>query len=259
MLLQWATGGLLFLWVTTRRRLVGVGYGWLLRGVFGAMAVGSVLLALRFDSESATTAGAAGVAVAAAIALLVSIVRRRAGISGERADAGASSGEGGGDEQRPDDDEPDAPPGRVASRAAAPRARVPADARPRRPRRRRRRTRRGQHGRRGSGCSPWLARWSAPPSWAASPTPCSSATGTSCSPVCRRAPIVELIRWCGIIWPIEVVLLLLPPGMVSVLEGDDRRRLQRAARMVLGGLRGHDRSACCSWPGRPFGSGPTQR
>ena len=35
MLLQWATGGLVFLWVTTRRREVGLGYGWLLRGVYG--------------------------------------------------------------------------------------------------------------------------------------------------------------------------------------------------------------------------------
>ena len=30
-MLQWATGGLLFCWVTTRRREVGIGYGWLLR------------------------------------------------------------------------------------------------------------------------------------------------------------------------------------------------------------------------------------
>ena len=37
-LLQWATGGLLFLWVTTRRREVGVGYGWLMRASFGGIA-----------------------------------------------------------------------------------------------------------------------------------------------------------------------------------------------------------------------------
>jgi len=36
-LLQWATGGLLFLWVTTRRRQVGIGYGWLLRGVYATL------------------------------------------------------------------------------------------------------------------------------------------------------------------------------------------------------------------------------
>ena len=40
-LLQWAVGGLLFLWVTTRGRQVGVGYGWLLRGVYLLMAVGA--------------------------------------------------------------------------------------------------------------------------------------------------------------------------------------------------------------------------
>ena len=34
-LLQWATGGLLFGWVTTRRREVSLGYGWLIRIVFG--------------------------------------------------------------------------------------------------------------------------------------------------------------------------------------------------------------------------------
>ena len=42
-LLQWATGGLLFLWVTTRRREVGIGYGWLMRGIYGLMAAGAVL------------------------------------------------------------------------------------------------------------------------------------------------------------------------------------------------------------------------
>ena len=39
-LLQWSVGGLLFLWVTTRRREVGLGYGWLLRSVYLVMAVG---------------------------------------------------------------------------------------------------------------------------------------------------------------------------------------------------------------------------
>ena len=34
-LAQWATGGLFFCWVTTRRREVGIGYGWLLRISFG--------------------------------------------------------------------------------------------------------------------------------------------------------------------------------------------------------------------------------
>ena len=37
-LLQWAVGGLLFLWVTTRGREVGIGYGWLVRGIYILMA-----------------------------------------------------------------------------------------------------------------------------------------------------------------------------------------------------------------------------
>ena len=43
-LLQWATGGLAFLWVTTRRREVSLGYGWLLRGVYGVLAIGAAAL-----------------------------------------------------------------------------------------------------------------------------------------------------------------------------------------------------------------------
>src|SRR5688572_33405717 len=42
-LLQWAVGGLAFCWFTTRRREVGLGYGWLLRGIYLLMAVGSVM------------------------------------------------------------------------------------------------------------------------------------------------------------------------------------------------------------------------
>ena len=37
-LLQWATGGLLFGWVTTRRRQVSLGYGWVIRIVFAVLA-----------------------------------------------------------------------------------------------------------------------------------------------------------------------------------------------------------------------------
>jgi hypothetical protein len=42
-LLQWATGGLLFLWVTTRRGQAGPGYSWLLKGVYAALAIGAAL------------------------------------------------------------------------------------------------------------------------------------------------------------------------------------------------------------------------
>ena len=45
-LVQVATGGLLFCWVTTRRREVGIGYGWLLRITFGSLAILGVIAGL---------------------------------------------------------------------------------------------------------------------------------------------------------------------------------------------------------------------
>ena len=69
-LLQWATGGLLFCWVTTRRREVSLGYGWLLRSVFGVMAVGAAALFL----DAATSPTRASVALAASIGV---VLRRR--------------------------------------------------------------------------------------------------------------------------------------------------------------------------------------
>jgi hypothetical protein len=83
-LLQWAGGGLAFLWVTTRRREVGIGYGWLLRSVYIVMAVGSVAAGLAIDPVPVRDAAAAGTAVAATVALVVSVLRRRAGVAGQR-------------------------------------------------------------------------------------------------------------------------------------------------------------------------------
>jgi hypothetical protein len=38
-------------------------------------------------------------------------------------------------------------------------------------------------------------------------------------PGLARGPLLELIRWVGIVWPFEVVSLLWPTGMVSVING----------------------------------------
>lgn len=48
-LLQWATGGLFFLWFTTRRHDIGAGYGWLLRGSYAVIAAGGVAAAIVVD------------------------------------------------------------------------------------------------------------------------------------------------------------------------------------------------------------------
>src|SRR5438105_1578298 len=83
-LLQWAVGGLAFLWVTTRRREVGIGYGWLLRGTYGLMALASVVVAQVVGTVPVRDGAAVGVALAAGSALLVSYQRRRAGVRVER-------------------------------------------------------------------------------------------------------------------------------------------------------------------------------
>jgi hypothetical protein len=82
-LLQWAVGGLAFLWFTTRRREVGLGYGWLLRGVYLLMAVAALVVGVRFGAVWVREISAAAVAAAALFALLVSIVHRHAGVSGQ--------------------------------------------------------------------------------------------------------------------------------------------------------------------------------
>jgi hypothetical protein len=81
-LLQWAAGGLFFLWFTTRRREVGVGYGWLLRGTNVILAAGAAAAGFAFGVVPLREASSVAVALAAFAALVVSIVRRKAGVSG---------------------------------------------------------------------------------------------------------------------------------------------------------------------------------
>ena len=84
-LLQWATGISLFGWVTTRRRQVGIGYGWLLRGTVVALAALGVVCGQVLGPVPVRDVSAVLMAVAATVALAVSVVRRKAGVAGERA------------------------------------------------------------------------------------------------------------------------------------------------------------------------------
>ena len=54
-LLQWASGGLVFGWITTRRREVSLGYGWLIRITFGLMALGAFALFVANDHPDAAS------------------------------------------------------------------------------------------------------------------------------------------------------------------------------------------------------------
>ena len=85
-LLQWAAGGLGGLYVTTRRREVGLGFGWLLRSIFAALAFGAALVFLRHDHPSAgdtiAAVGAIACGLAAVVALIASVRCRKQGVGG---------------------------------------------------------------------------------------------------------------------------------------------------------------------------------
>jgi hypothetical protein len=80
-LLQWAAGGLFFGWITTRRREVSIGYGWTFRITFGLMALGG-LWALAANDHTVAAVLAGLTVLGTAFALAVSVVRRKAGVSG---------------------------------------------------------------------------------------------------------------------------------------------------------------------------------
>lgn len=85
-LLQWATGGMLFGWFTTRRRIASLGYGWLLRIVYFCFAAGALAAGFAFGVVAVREAASIGVMISCAVALGVSVRRKAAGVSGARAE-----------------------------------------------------------------------------------------------------------------------------------------------------------------------------
>ena len=83
-LLQWATGGLLFLWVSGKTRLIGLGYGWTTRITY--MAIAGIGLAVAFVGETIwiREISSIGLLISTNVALVVSIFRRKAGVQGQR-------------------------------------------------------------------------------------------------------------------------------------------------------------------------------
>jgi len=79
--LQWSVGGMGMCWFTTRRRVVGVGYGWLLRGVYAVLAFLGVAAGVRAGALGLREVSAGAAAVGCLAVLAVSIVRRHAGVA----------------------------------------------------------------------------------------------------------------------------------------------------------------------------------
>jgi hypothetical protein len=81
-LLQWAAGGMAFLWITTRHRQVSLGYGWLVRAVYLVLAGTAVVIGAGDPGEGARDLLAGLFSLLIASALLLSVLRRRAGVRG---------------------------------------------------------------------------------------------------------------------------------------------------------------------------------
>ncbi len=212
-LLQWAVGGLFLLWVTSRRREVGIGYGWTMRITFGLMAAGSLVVGLMFNTVPVREVATAGVVVATVVALVVSVLRRRAGVAGQRvleqqrstrvAEMTGIDVDVREKARRFDPDVPEFPPildlmapvvGLVALAAAGVDAGGPLGLSLAR-------TLVGAVFLGAVSDAMLLGHW------------------YLVQPGLARGPLVELVRWMGMVWPFELAVLLWPTGMVSVLNG----------------------------------------
>jgi len=210
--LQWATGGLLFLWVTTRRREVGIGYGWLMRATYGLIAAVGVVAGFRYGDDLGREAAGIGVVVATAVALAVSVVRRKAGVAGERERVAVKSARITAmtgierDIDGPQEGVPEFPPaldlvapviGAIGLLFAA-----------------------GAAAQGDASYAVSLVRVLAGAAFLGAVTDAMLlGHWYLVQPGLARGPLLELVRWTGWLWPLEVVAMLLPTGMVSVLNG----------------------------------------
>ncbi|MDW3217906.1 MAG: hypothetical protein R8F63_04770 [Acidimicrobiales bacterium] len=208
-LLQWAAGGWLFLWVTTRRREVGLGYGWLQRATFLALGAGSLVAGFVAGATWTREIATIVFVIAGVVTLVVSVLRRRAGVAGQRevverrSERVAAMTGIDREEQRFDKDAPEFPPeldlvtaviGLVAVLFGAIAAGDPVLLS----------IFRGLTSALFLGAvtdAMLLGHW------------------YLVQPGLARAPIHELVRWTGILWVPETIAMLIPTGMVSVFNG----------------------------------------
>ncbi|MDG1198978.1 MAG: hypothetical protein P8O86_13295 [Actinomycetota bacterium] len=80
-LLQWSTGGLFFLWVTTRRREVGLGYGWLMRSTYIVIAVLGAFAGFGWSRQTLRDVFLVALVVSTSAVLVASIARRKGGVT----------------------------------------------------------------------------------------------------------------------------------------------------------------------------------
>ena len=208
-LLQWSVGGLFFMWVTTRRREVGLGYGWLMRGVFATFALASIVVGQALGPVPVRDICAVGVLVASVGALVISVQRKAAGVAGQRdtverrsARVAAMTGIDR-EEQRFD----------KAAREFDPRLDLVAPAI-------------GVVGLVAAGIDAGSPVWLSVLRLLVGAAFLGAVTDAMLlghwylvQPGLARGPLLDLVRWTAILWPFEVAAMLLPTGMISVLTG----------------------------------------
>lgn len=210
LLLQWATGGLLFLWVTTRRREVSLGYGWLMRGTYALMALGAFWIGVAvIDPLPVRDISALLVGLVATGVLISSVVRRRAGVSGQNELVEARSA-------------------RVAEMTGIERASAAKDTTVREfePRLDLIAPTIGLVGVVASGLAAGGPAWLAVARFVVGALFLGAVTDAMLlghwylvQPGLARGALLELVRWSGWLWIPEVALLLVPTGMVSAIDG----------------------------------------
>ncbi|HJM27974.1 MAG: hypothetical protein QF596_05875 [Acidimicrobiales bacterium] len=84
-LLQWAVGGAFFLWITGRQRLVGLGYGWTTRVIYFGIAALSLVTGLSVNTLWAREFSTILFLLSIVISFGISIGRRKAGVGGQKA------------------------------------------------------------------------------------------------------------------------------------------------------------------------------
>lgn len=208
-MLQWSVGVLAWLWVTSRRREVSLGYGWLLRGVGIVFAILALAAAGITGRSWARDIAAGLMAVAAAGVLVVSVIRRKAGVREQRETIvrrQARTFERTGIERiydGPDRNAPEFPPvldliapaiGVIALVAAAVHAGGP-------PVLSIARTLVGAAFLGAITDAMLLGHW------------------YLTQPGLGRGPISELVQLTLYVWPVEVIVMLIPVGMISVITG----------------------------------------
>ena len=208
-LLQWSVGCLFFLWVTTRRREVSIGYGWLMRGIFGFLALLAAFVGFRYGDLPIREVSAIGTALAAGYALWSSWKHRAAGVKYQRERTQERSErvtKMTGIEREAQDFDPNVSEFNPNLDLIAPAV--------------------GLIGVIAGGLV------AGDPAWLALARTLVGALFLGCvtdamllghwyltQPGLPRAPLLQLVRHLGIIWPFEVGLLLIAPGMIQVLNG----------------------------------------